>query len=267
MNDNLTTYTALIAEDEPILAESLKKELAKAWPNLCVQSVVSNGTSALEHLQTNQTDVAFLDISMPGLTGLQVAESLSKERELNSHSPLPIIVFVTAYEEHAIDAFEIQALDYVRKPVTAERLTKTVDRIKEQLIQKNQIDLNEIAKQLDKTIRQVPNGQRPLTSIRAATGNTTHLISTEDIIYFEAADKYVNVVTHQGEAIIREPLKKLLTTLDSTQFQQIHRSYIVNMQYVISAEKLEDAKLLLNLKDCSEQLPVSRAYSHLFKPM
>jgi len=194
MNDNITTYTALIAEDEPILAESLKKELAKAWPNLCVQSVVSNGTSALEHLQTNQTDVAFLDISMP------------------------------------------------------ERLTKTVDRIKEQLIQKNQIDLNEIAKQLDETIRQVPNGQRPLTSIRAATGNTTHLISTEDIIYFEAADKYVNVVTHQGEAIIREPLKKLLTTLDSTQFQQIHRSFIVNMQYVISAEKLE-------------------AYSHLFKPM
>lgn len=267
MNDIKTTYTALIAEDEPILAESLRKELAKTWPDLHVQNVVSNGTSALELLQTTQTDVAFLDVSMPGLTGLQVAESLSKDRELNSHSPLPVIVFVTAYEEHAIDAFEIQALDYVRKPVTAARLTKTVDRIKEQLFQRSQFDLNKIAKQLDETIRHVPNVQQPLTSIRAATGNTTHLIATADIIYFEASDKYVNVVTHQGEAIIREPLKNLLATLDSNQFQQIHRSYIVNMHYVTSAEKLEDAKLQLNLKDYPTQLPVSRLYTHLFKPM
>lgn len=267
MTSTGNTYTALIAEDESILADSLIKELNKAWPELEIAEVVSNGTSALEALHSQRPDVAFLDIRMPGLTGLEVAETLVEEWNPELQGKPPLLVFVTADEEHAIEAFEIQALDYVTKPVTAARLKKTILRVQEQLSRNEQPDLTQIAKQLGETMRLAPKGGTVLSKIRASVGNSTLLIPMDEIIYFEAADKYVSVIRREGEALIREPLKSLVTQLDSSQFEQIHRSYIVNMNFVVSADKLEDGKLLLNLKNHSRQLPVSRIYAHLFKPM
>lgn len=267
MSSNESTYTALIAEDEPILADSLIKELSNAWPDLKIGKVVSNGKSALEALHSDRPDVAFLDIRMPGLTGLEVAEMLVEEWDTDAQGTLPMLVFVTAYEEHAIEAFEIQALDYVTKPVTAARLKKTILRIQEQLSRKEQPDLARIAQQLGETLRRPAAAQPLLSTIRASVGNTTLMIPMEDILYFEAADKYVSVISLNGEALIRESLKSLTAQLDSHQFQQIHRSYIVNKNFVLSADKLDDGKLQLNLKDHARKLPVSRVYVHLFKPM
>ncbi len=265
--------TALIAEDEPLLAESLKRELAKAWPELEICAVVGDGQSAVDQALKLQPDVLFLDIQMPVLTGLEAASSLASS--LPAPQNLPLLVFVTAFDQYAVQAFENQAFDYVLKPVRSERLAKTVARLKERLQERtsaNPLDsYDQTAAQLRDLLLAATPQQARLSIIQASrqtsTGSTIHMIPIEDVIYFEAADKYIRVLTQDQEYLIRTPLKDLLAQLDSTVFWQVHRGTVVRVSAIMSVHRDENFKVSLKLRNRTETLAVSRLYGHLFKAM
>jgi DNA-binding LytR/AlgR family response regulator len=263
----MTILRALIAEDEPILAFTLQQSLQRLWPELQIGGVAENGIVAVQEALAQRPDVLFLDIKMPGKTGLEAAQELAEDWP--DEQPFPLVVFVTAYDEYALQAFEQAAADYVLKPVTDARLAKTVERLKARLQQHEErnVELERIVGQLRTLTPTATTVAERLTVIRAAVGNQIRMIPVADVLYFEATDKYVNVVTADSESLIRTSLKELLPQLDHNQFWQIHRGTVVNIHCVHTAVRDDSGKLSLKLRGRSENLGVSRVFAHLFKQM
>ncbi len=260
------TYRALIAEDEPILAAALSHTLGRLWPQLHIVATCANGVEALRDALALLPEILFLDIKMPGKSGLEAAEELADIWPAGR--PFPQIVFVTAYDEFALAAFEHAAADYVLKPVNEARLGKTVERLRLRLETPAADGAQALGRLLGQLQALAPAPAQPrLSVIRAAVGNVVRMIALADVVYFEALDKYVNVVTQDGEALIRTSLKELLPQLDAAQFWQVHRGTIVNSACIASAERDETGKLSLNLRGRSGQLRVSPLYAPLFRQM
>ena len=253
---------ALIAEDEPLLAASLQATLAEAWPLLDIVAVAGSGPAAVEAAEREKPDVAFLDIRMPGMTGLEVAAELADRMG----DAVPAIVFVTAYDEYALKAFDAAAVDYVLKPVNAPRLARAVTRLQERLARPGG-GLEVLVQQLRGMMRDEPAGAGALRTVRAGSGNAVRMIPVEDVLLFQAADKYTSVITAEGESLIRTPLKELLPQLPSATFRQVHRGTIVNMHAVASAHRDDQGRVTLKLKGRDGTVPVSRVFADLFKPM
>lgn len=267
-------FTCIVADDEPLLARSLKAELQKLWPALDVVATASNGPEAIALIQELKPDVAFLDIRMPGMTGIEVAQALVEDALDDQAAPL--IVFVTAYDEYATRAFDAAAIDYVMKPVTSDRLAKTIDRLSKELALRQSPAsalMDGVTAQLKQLLAaqglQAAStlSQEPLRFIRAGVGDTVKMIPIDDVLYFQSSDKYLIVMTAQGESLLREPLRDIAPRLDNQLFTQIHRSTIVNMRHVERAHRDESGKLWLNLANSKAKLLVSRLYAHLFKAM
>ena len=254
------TRTCLVAEDETILRRALVAELERAWPQLSVVAECEDGASAVEALAEHQPDVAFLDIRMPGLTGLEVA-ALAAEA-----SPRTRIVFVTAYDQYAIDAFERGAIDYLLKPVKPERLDATVARLQARDVMP---DAAQLAALLDKlgALPRPAGAVEPLTWLTASSGRETKLILVEDVAYFQADHKYTTVVTADGEALLRTSLRELLPRLDPSIFKQIHRSTIVNLKAIAGIVRDDSGRGTVRLKQRPETLTVSQPFMALFKNM
>jgi len=263
--------TALIAEDEPLLAQALRGELARAWPELHVMEDAVDGDDAVERALHGHPDVVFLDIRMPGRNGLEAAEALVEEWPAHA-APLPLIVFVTAYDQYAIDAFDRGAVDYLLKPFTRERLGATVARLRQRAARGTTHDaspaaLANLLRQLNQAAALAPLAKAPLVWLTASSGNETCLIMVDDVAYFRADSKYTVVMTASGEALLRKPLRELLLELDPQQFKQIHRSTIVNLKAVASVRRDEVGKGVMRLKTRPELLQVSQAYMPLFRSM
>jgi DNA-binding LytR/AlgR family response regulator len=255
---------ALIAEDEPVLAAVLTRALTKLWPGLDIVASCVNGIEAVEQALAHKPDVMFVDIKMPGKTGMEAVEELADAWE--GPRPFPEVVFVTAYDEYAIEAFEHAAADYVLKPVNDARLSKTIERLRARLATRPaEDDMSALLNQM-RALFPAPAAEK-LTLIRAAVGNQVRMIPIGDVVYFEAMDKYVNVVTAEGEALIRTSLKELLPQLDDKVFWQVHRGTIVNAGCVASAARDEMGKISLTLRTRPEKLRVSPLYAHLFRQM
>ncbi len=263
--------TALIAEDEPLLAEHLKVELARQWPELNVVATVGHGGAAVEQTLALRPQVLFLDIRMPGLSGLEAAHALAEDWP--EGEPFPLLVFVTAHDEYAIQAFERAAVDYVLKPVSPERLALTCARLQNALQQRTRppgASMDDAIAQLRQLIGASPVAQDAaprLSVIQAGVGAAIHMVKVDDVLYFEAADKYVRIVTADREHLIRISLRELLPQLDAQRFWQIHRGTVVRADAVATAVRDEAGKLTLTLRHHPDKLAVSRLYAHLFKAM
>ncbi|WP_233870179.1 LytR/AlgR family response regulator transcription factor [Paraburkholderia adhaesiva] len=270
--------TAVIAEDEPLIAAALKRELAAAWPALNIAATVGNGHDAIERIAALHPDVAFLDISMPGATGLDVARACA------ALAAPPQIVFVTAYNEYALDAFDAAAIDYLLKPVDSARLARTIERLRARLDEPRaagtpdtqlHADLQRVLGQLDTITRTVARENRtlsdernaPLRYLRASSGSEVRMVPVDEVLFFEAADKYVVVTTRTGELLIRTSLKELCAQLDPARFWQVHRSTVVNVDQVDSASTNALGKMTLKLRGHAVLLAVSKQYAHLFRQM
>jgi DNA-binding LytR/AlgR family response regulator len=256
---------AIIAEDESLLAAALADSLAEVWPELEVVARSPNGIEALAAIERLKPEVAFLDIRMPGLDGLELAAELADR--LGEAAPL--IVFVTAHDEYAVEAFERAALDYLLKPVTGDRLARTVARLRAQLdARRPGEDFAALLSRLQRLFAEAPrDAAEPWRVLRAGAGDTVRMIPVEEVCYLQATDKYTNVVTREGEALIRTSIKELLARLPRERFAQIHRGTIVNLAEVAAALRDESGRVSLRLKHRKESLPVSRVYAHLFKQM
>ena len=264
-----TAPTALIAEDEPLLAEALRAELARLWPELQIRAVAGDGMQAVEQALALQPTVCFLDIRMPGLSGLEAARALAEDWPEGPHFPL--LVFVTAYDQYAVQAFDAQAVDYLLKPVDGARLAACIGRLQRSLATRQGAAqaLQTSVEQLRALLGSAPTGgsMPRLEVIQAQVGATVHLVPVDEVIYFEAADKYVRVVTAEREHLIRMSLRELLPQLDPQAFWQVHRGTVVHARRIASARRDESGKACLTLKGRSETLTVSRLYAHLFKGM
>lgn len=246
--------TAIIAEDEPILRAQLESKLARLWPELEIAASVGDGAAALEALEDAAPDFMFLDIRMPEMTGVEVARLVAGR----SH-----VVFVTAYDEYAIQAFEAGAVDYLLKPPTDERLAMAIERLKAKLATPPR-DLNEVLSRI--ADRLDPRRER-LQWIKATVGQNLRLIPVADVVYFQSDEKYTRVVTSDGEALIKTPIRELLDGLDPDAFWQIHRSTVVNVGAIAAVTRDFRGQAHVKVKGRDESLVVSRIYSHLFKQM
>jgi DNA-binding LytR/AlgR family response regulator len=273
--------TALLADDEPHLLTYLEEQLAIAWPELKIIGRAPNGIEALRLIDELGPDVVFLDIQMPGLNGLELA------RRLSAGGTAPRVVFTTAHEQYALQAFDSEAFDYLLKPIRLERLQRTVERLKETLASPAPAPAPaspDTAAQLAAMLRQlgvpVPNAPAdaaappasapataPLQWIRAAQGQETRLIAVDEVIYFQSNDKYTSVFIADGEHLIRTPLRQLRDQLDTQQFWQIHRGVIVAARHVAGTRTDFRGRLLVKLKGRNEELVVSRNYADLFRQM
>lgn len=259
----------LIAEDEPVLARTLSRLLVEAWPEVRLTEVAEDGITACELALTQLPDILFLDIQMPGRTGLEVAEIVTDDWP--EDRPTPLIVFVTAYDEYAVAAFERAAVDYVLKPITPERLARTVDRLRERLSARGSLAQASDAADMLRSVQSI--SAPPVTSedrikiIRAGVGNTVRMIQVTDVICLEATDKYVNVISAAGEALVRMSLRELASRIDSSDFLQVHRSVLVNTKHIVSATRDELGHYSLTLRGLPRPVKVSRAFAHLFRPM
>lgn len=264
----MNTPTALIAEDEPLLAAGLQAELAACWPALQVAAVVGDGLSAVQQTLALRPQVCFLDIRMPGASGLEAAQALAEDWPEQA-GPLPLLVFVTAYDQYALQAFEAQAVDYLVKPAQRERLQACVQRLQARLAERAPDELQHTLAQLRALLGAQPQaaGAPRLQLLQAQSGNTVQMVPVEDVIYFEAADKYVRVVTAAREHLIRLSLRELLPQLDPQQFWQVHRGTVVQARCIASARREDSGKLTLSLHGRPEKLSASRLYAHLFKGM
>jgi DNA-binding LytR/AlgR family response regulator len=254
--------SAIVAEDEQLLRDELLLLLREAWPELQVLAACEDGGEAVDAIATHKPDVAFLDIRMPGLTGLDVAAAAGIS------SPGTQVVFVTAYNQYAIDAFERGAVDYLLKPVAPDRLAATLKRVRTRL-EAGPVPSEALAAIVEQLRGQIPSmaTQPPLQWITASMGRETKLILVDDVAYFQADDKYTVVMTAEGEALIRKPIRDLLGVLDPAVFKQIHRSTIVNMRAVAGVTRDDTGRGTLRLRNRSETLPVSVSYMPLFRNM
>jgi len=276
---------ALIADDEPLLADGLRADLAALWPELQVQAVVHDGLGAVERALALQPDVCFLDIRMPGQDGLDAARALAEDWPANGPA-FPLLVFVTAYDRHALEAFDAQAVDYLVKPVDRERLARTVARLQELCTRRHAASPTdeapapgmapEAAALLERTLEQLRGlaggsaaaASAPrLTVVQAQVGSLVHMVPVEDVLYFEAADKYVRVVTAEREHLIRTSLRELLPRLDPAVFWQVHRGTVVQARCIVSAQREESGIVRLRLRGHEDVLTASRLYAHLFRGM
>jgi DNA-binding LytR/AlgR family response regulator len=257
MNVTAAVPNAVIADDEPLLRAQLRTTLAALWPELTIVGEAGHGEQAVELVAAHRPQFVFLDIEMPGMTGLAAAAQIKG---------LAHIVFITAYHQYAVDAFERGALDYVLKPASEARLAETVARLKQRVAQPVPsadaltAALAQVAQALGKPT--VPK----LKWIQASIGSQVRLIPVEQVLFFQSDLKYTRVVTADGESLIRKPLKELIDELDPGQFWQVHRGTVVNSRTISHALR-EDDRLQLVLKNHAERLEVSRSYSHLFKSM
>ena len=270
--------TALIAEDEALLAAALTAELARAWPELEIVATVGHGAAALEQALALRPDVLFLDIRMPGMSGLEAAQALAEDWP--DDTPLPLMVFVTAYDQYALQAFEHAATDYLTKPVDPRRLAQTCTRLQAALVQRRSAAGQSPDSTLDATLDRLrallaataqsaaaAPAAPPLKVIQAGAGAAIHMVPVGEVLYFEAADKYVRVVTAQREHLIRTSLRELLPQLDAQQFWQVHRSVVVRADAIASALRDESGRLTLTLRGHADRLTASRLYANRFKPM
>jgi DNA-binding LytR/AlgR family response regulator len=274
----MKNITALIAEDEPLLAANLQAELARAWPELVIVANVGHGAAAVEQALALQPDIVFLDIRMPGVTWLDAAQSLAEDFPADA-APVLLVVFVTAYDQYALQAFEHAAVDYVLKPVHPDRLAQTCERLRA-AIKARGPNRSEGGTSLDDTLAQLrsllaaPGLVAPavpstplLTVIQASVGAAVHLVPIGEVLYFEAADKYIRVVTSAREYLIRTSLRDLLPQLDGQRFWQIHRGTVVRADAIATATRDESGKVHLTLRGHADKLVASRLYAHLFKAM
>jgi DNA-binding LytR/AlgR family response regulator len=246
--------TAILAEDEEILRTQLEKKLAKLWPELEILASVGDGAAALEALEDRAPDFMFLDIQMPEMTGVEVARHVGGRAH---------IVFVTAYDQYAIQAFETGAVDYLLKPATDERLAVTIERLKAKLATPPP-DLNSV---LTRLAEQIQGPRSRLQWIKATVGQNLRLIPVADVLFFQSDEKYTRVVTADTEALIKTPIRELLDGLDPEVFWQIHRSTLVNAGAIASVTRDFRGQAHVKVKGKDESLVVSRIYSHLFKQM
>jgi DNA-binding LytR/AlgR family response regulator len=259
---------ALIADDEPHLAQYLRDMLATLWPELEIVAVVHNGPGAAEAIARERPDVAFLDIRMPGASGLEVAGGL-----LANPASATRVVFVTAFDQYAVDAFEREAVDYLLKPVTRERLTRTIEKLQRSAGSAN-VDLAALLAEVTRRLPPAATSSQLRwirASKRSSDGEITHQIPVDEVVYIQADDKYTCVYSRDGkelaEWLIRIPLSELSGQLDPADFAQIHRSVIVNMRAVTGTRRDLTGKLYVRLRDHARELPVARQYLHLFQKM
>lgn len=246
--------TALIAEDEPLMRERLRERLGEVWPELDVVAEAPDGDAALALFDVHRPQLAFLDIRMPGRSGLDVAAAIGGECH---------IVFITAYDQHAVQAFDAGAVDYLLKPVDAERLATAVRRVREKLASQPR-DLSALLAEVRATLSVVPSR---LKWIKAAVGKQVKLYAVDDVVFFQADTKYTRVVLAQSEALIRTPLKDLVAELDPDRFWQIHRGTVVRLDAVAGVVREDAERQFVLLKGRPERLAVSRQFYHLFKQM
>ena len=255
--------TALIADDEPLLRDALERLLAQAWPELAIVAQARNGREAIDQFEKHRPDICFLDVHMPGTSGVEVARHIGRRAHL---------VFVTAYDKYAVQAFSQGVLDYLVKPVESVRLAETVVRLKERLHAAEPVhNIEALLQQLAAQLQQQP-ASAPLRWIRASVGSTVRLIATDDIDFLRSEEKYTLLAWRDDtgqprEAVIRTPLKELITQLDGTQFAQVHRSVVVNLRSVAHVTRNLNETGEIHLKGRDEVLPVSRSYLHVFRQM
>jgi DNA-binding LytR/AlgR family response regulator len=257
--------TCIIADDEAHLARYLQDQLAKAWPELRVLATAANGVEAAAAITQHNPDIAFLDIQMPGLTGIEVAQGIEGATR---------VVFVTAYDEYAVAAFDAGAADYILKPVNAERLQKTTERVKKALADNSAPDLGALLKKLTQSALPASAPTAPPSHLRwvraherTKDGELTLQIDVAEVMYFDAADKYTVVMTQAGEKLIRVAISELEAQLDPALFTRIHRSTLINLQHVHATRRDDSGRLFVRMKNHPRELPVSRAYHDVFARM
>jgi len=274
--------SALIAEDEPLLAQGLYRALAQVWPELAIVATVGDGLAAAEQALQHRPDVVFLDVRMPGQSGIEAAAELAERWDAEAgDAPFPALVFITAYEQYALQAFEAQALDYLVKPLQTERLRKTVERLRRVIAQRAPAGATaappSAAGTIDQVVAQLRGllgasvSARPAASrlsvLQASIGNVIHMVALDSVLLLEAADKYIRVLTAEREYLIRTPLRELLPQLDPDQFWQVHRSAVVRATAIDTVTRDEAGRLWLQLRGRPERLAISRLHAHRFKPM
>jgi len=263
---------AIVADDERLMREQLKLRLAQVWPELIVVADARDGVEAVEAVARERPDVAFLDIQMPALTGIEAAREIALLPDIQCE-----IVFVTAYNQYAIEAFEQGALDYVLKPAEEARLGRTIERLKARLAvegldeSKPRPQLGRMQERLAQIERLLQSGQSPgrrsLRWLQATQGNSLRLIAVDQVLFFRSDEKYTRIQTAQAEWLIRTPLRELAEQIDAEQFWQIHRSTIVNVQAIERVERDDAGRLRIRVRGHPEILEVSRGFSHLFRQM
>jgi len=254
--------TALIADDEPLLREALVRMLASAWPELVIVAQARNGREAIDQFETHRPNICFLDVQMPGRSGVEAAQHIGRRAHL---------VFVTAYDEYAVQAFAQGALDYLVKPVEPARLAETVLRLQERLrAAQPALDTEVLLQQLARVLNP-DSAPQTLRWLRASVGTTVRLIAVQDIDFLRAEEKYTQIAWRDDgqprEAVIRTALKELLPQLDASQFAQVHRSVVVNLSAISHVTRGANETADIHLKGRQETLPVSRTYLHLFRQM
>lgn len=249
---NATAPTAILADDEPLLRESLREALAEAWPELALVAECRNGAEAVHAAREHRPAIAFLDIEMPGMNGLEAARAVSE----HAH-----VVFVTAYDRYALEAFERGAIDYVLKPATRERLAETVKRLKSRLATPPAA-LESLVAELSRRIAAPPPR---LKMLQASVGSAVRLIDVDTVLYFQSDSKYTRVVTREGESLVKRTLKELMADLDPERFWQVHRSTLVNVREIETVTADELGHREIRLKNHPDRLEVSRSFAHLFR--
>ena len=244
---------AIIADDEQHLAQDLRRRLGQLWPELQIAAVLHDGIAAAHALQELKPDIAFLDIRMPGQSGLDAARAAAADCR---------VVFVTAFDDHAVQAFEQAAVDYLLKPVSDERLARCVERLK----QRSEAAPDALLARLQQLLA-TQNKPEPLRWLRIQVGQSVRMVAVEEVCYFQSADKYTSVLTRDAELLLRTPLKELVSQLDPDAFWQVHRGTIVNAKQIVSAHHDLLGKVTLTLRDRSDKVAVSRSYAHLFRQM
>lgn len=247
------TATILVAEDEPLMRERLLGLLATAWPEAKVVAVAENGNDAWDAWLEHEPQVVFLDIRMPGMSGLEVAERIGRQ----SH-----VVFVTAYDQYAVDAFDAGAVDYLLKPIQPGRLDKALVRLRDKLDSRPD-DVSEVVKQVKAALPM--KAPEKLKWLKASVGKQIRLIDVDEVLFFQADSKYTRVVLAGSEALVRIPLKDLLGGLDTERFWQIHRGTLVNVNAIRAAERVDAERMQVLLRGSDEVLPVSRSFTYLFR--
>ena len=246
---------AVIADDEPLLRAQLRSRLARLWPDLAIVHEMENGKEIDQVLEAHSPALFFLDIHMPGVNGLEAARAIAGRAH---------VVFVTAFDQYAVEAFERGAIDYVLKPFNEERLAVTCERLKARLSERPP-RLEELVESI--AARLGAPGAEHLRWIKASVGNNVRLIPVEEVVFFQSDEKYTRVVTGESEALIRKPIRELLDELDPVRFWQIHRATIVNVDHIAAVRRGLKDQAEISLKGRDETLVVSRAFTHLFKQM